>query len=89
MFDFIDELNEIKNNAVGYRYINYGGKLVIVQGYKDILFFDDSTIILKLKVGELCVSGTNLVITEFSTNSIKIVGNIGKIEVGGIRNENK
>lgn len=89
MFDFIDELKELKNNAVGYRYINYGGKLVIVQGYKDILFFDDTTVTLKLKTGELSVSGTKLVVTEFSTNSIKIVGNISKIEVEGIKDEDK
>lgn len=89
MFDFIDELKELKNNAVGYRYINYGGKLVIVQGYKDILFFDDTTVTLKLKTGELSISGTKLVVTEFSTNSIKIVGNISKIEVEGIKDEDK
>lgn len=89
MFDFIDELKELKNNAVGYRYINYGGKLVIVQGYKDILFFDDTTVTLKLKTGELSVSGTKLVVTEFSTNSIKIVGIISKIEVEGIKDEDK
>ncbi len=89
MFDFIDELKELKNNAVGYRYINYGGKLVIVQGYKDILFFDDTTVTLKLKTGELSISGTKLVVTEFSTNSIKIIGNINKIEVEGIKDEDK
>ena len=89
MFDFIDELKELKNNAVGYRYINYGGKLVIVQGYKDILFFDDTIVTLKLKTGELSVLGTKLVVTEFSTNSIKIVGNISKIEVEGIKDEDK
>lgn len=89
MFDFIDELKELKNNAVGYRYINYGGKLVIVQGYKDILFFDDTVVTLKLKTGELSISGTKLVVTEFSTNSIKIVGNISKIEVEGIKDEDK
>ena len=89
MFDFIDELKELKNNAVGYRYINYGGKLVIVQGYKDILFFDDTIVTLKLKTGELSVSGTKLIVTEFSTNSIKIVGNISKIEVEGIKDEDK
>ena len=89
MFDFIDELKELKNNAVGYRYINYGGKLVIVQGYKDILFFDDTVVTLKLKTGELSVSGTKLTVTEFSTNSIKIVGNISKIEVEGIKDEDK
>ena len=89
MFDFIDELKELKNNAVGYRYINYGGKLVIVQGYKDILFFDDTVVTLKLKTGELSILGTKLVVTEFSTNSIKIVGKINKIEVVGFEDENK
>ena len=89
MFDFIDELKELKNNAVGYRYINYGGKLVIVQGYKDILFFDDTIVTLKLKTSELSVFGTKLTVTEFSTNSIKIVGNISKIEVEGIKDEDK
>lgn len=89
MFDFVDELKELKNNIVGYRYINYGGKLVIVQGYKDILFFDDTIVTLKLKTGELSVCGAKLIVTEYSTNSIKISGNISKIEVVGFEDENK
>lgn len=83
MFDFIEDIKELKNSIVGYRYINYGGEVAIVQGYKDILFFDENSVILKLKSGELLVKGQGLVVTEFTTNSVKICGKIISIEKAG------
>ncbi len=83
MFDFIEDIKELKNHAVGYRYTNYGGEVAIIQGYKDILFFDETSVILKLKSGELEVKGQGLVVTEFTTNSVKVCGKIISIEKVG------
>lgn len=80
MFDFINEFGEVKNNISGYRYQNYGGEIIIVQGYKDILFFDENSVILKLKTGELQVRGDNLKVNQFSPNSIVIKGKIVIVE---------
>lgn len=80
MFEFCNDIKELKNNILEYRYQNYGGKVVIVQGYKDIIFFDENSVCLKLKTGEITLSGENLKVEEFSSNTIKIIGKILKIE---------
>ena len=83
MFDFVDELKELKNIVTDYRYTNYGGKLVVVQGYKDILFYDENNITLKLKKGEISVLGTNLKIKDYTSNFVSIVGLISAVETAG------
>ncbi len=83
MFDFINEIEEIKNITKGYRYQNFGGEILVVQGYKDILLLEDENVVLKLKTGELQVMGKNLSVTEFSTNSIVIKGKIDSVESVG------
>lgn len=85
MFEFVDELKELKNILVDFRYTNYGGKTVVVQGYKDILFFDETNIILKLKQGEISISGTNLKLKDYTNNSVIIIGNIVAIDTAGVK----
>ena len=85
MFDFVDELKELKNIVTDYRYTNYGGKLVVVQGYKDILFYDENNITLKLKKGEISVLGTNLKIKDYTSNFVVIIGEIITIETAGVK----
>lgn len=80
MFEFIEDIKELKNKTLGYSYANYDGKVAIIQGYKDILFFDENSVILKLKSGELTITGEQLVVKEYTTNFIKICGNILQIE---------
>lgn len=83
MFDFVNDISEIKNTINGYRYQNYGGEILIVQGYKDILLFDEENIVLKLKTGELQIKGSNLTINEYSGNSVIIKGKIASVESAG------
>lgn len=80
MFEFINDIKELKEQTLGYRYTNYDGKVAIIQGYKDILFFDETSVVLKLKSGELTISGQDLVVNEYTTNSIKVCGKINSIE---------
>lgn len=89
MFSFLQEINDflelpMTSTVTGYKYVNLGGKLLYVQGYKDILSFSETEVILKLKQGELKVKGKNLNIKELNLNSIVIEGKIVLIEqVGG------
>lgn len=83
MFEFIGEIKSIKDKLLDYRYQNYGGKVVIIQGHKDILSFDNECVVLKLKTGALKVLGSNLLITQFSNNTIEIAGKIASVEREG------
>jgi sporulation protein YqfC len=89
MFSFLQEINDflelpITSTVAGYKYVNLAGKLLYVQGYKDILSFSELEVILKLKEGELKIKGKNLNIKELNLNSIVIEGKIAQVEqIGG------
>ena len=89
MFSFLQEINDflelpMTSAHTGYKYGNLGGKFLYVQGYKDILSFSETEVILKLKQSELKVKGKNLNIKELNLNSIVIEGKIVLVEqVGG------
>lgn len=87
MFDFFSDLfDEIGKNA--FRYQVDSGKKIIVQGYKTILQINEENIVLKLKNGEMSISGKNLKVNEFSTNTFIATGKIFKVEIyGGDKNE--
>lgn len=88
MFHFFNEINNmlelpITSVTLSYEYVNLSGKVIYVQGYRDILNFDDTNIILKLKDGELHISGQNLNIRDLNPHSILIEGKVfGVQEVG-------
>ena len=83
MFEFINELKELKQLETSYRYQNYGGKMLVIEGHKDILLMTDENIVLKLKKGDLSIKGNNLFVSELGQNSIIIKGNIIDIERSG------
>jgi sporulation protein YqfC len=88
MFHFLNEINEqlelpITSVLSSYEVVNLGGKVVYVQGYKDILNFEKEHIVLKLKEGELHIKGQNLNIRDLNVNSILIEGTIRLIEEVG------
>ena len=75
MFDFFDELfGEIEKHS--YRYQVDSGKKIVIQGHKNILRIEESTVIVGLKCGELTVCGQNLRVSELGSKQIKIVGKI-------------
>ena len=83
VFEFINELKDLSKIETSYRYQNYGGKLLVVQGHKDILLMTGEQIVLKLKKGDLSIKGNNLGVDELSPNSIIIKGSIINIERSG------
>ena len=78
MFNFIDEIKDVDIND--YRYINYAGKKVYVQGFKSLLIFNEEEISLKIKNGELSIFGANLKIEELGRDTVLISGNINEIK---------
>jgi len=77
--ELAENIKTIKNEIVGYEYVNYGGKQVNVMGYKDLLFFDEVKVILKVKNGELLVIGKNLQVLEVSHGFITVKGEISSV----------
>ena len=90
MFHFFNEINDllqvpVTNVLNGYEYINLSGKAIYIQGYKDILSFNEEHIILKLKKGELHIKGENLNIRDLNLNCILIEGRIFIVEEAGVK----
>jgi|LGVE01.1.fsa_nt_gb sporulation protein YqfC len=88
MFNFLNEFTEqIGSTPMGavttYKYVNLGGNLIYVQGYRDILAFSDVEIVLKLKNGELKIFGSELNIKDLNINSVTISGKISGVEKVG------
>lgn len=84
MFDFIDEIIDLKNIVKCYRYVNIGGSNLYVQGFKEIVSFSPDTIILKLSKNSLKIYGSNLIIKELDTNSINVTGKIDSVVEGAV-----
>lgn len=83
MFEFIEEIKSLKDVVCDYRYQNYGGKVIVVQGHKDIISFDSESVVLKLKTGALKILGKDLVVSQFSSNTIEVSGKILSVEREG------
>lgn len=85
MFNFFDEikgnLKKIDQNILNsYNLINLSGKILYVEGHLGLTILTDSLIAFKVKKGRIEVSGNDLVLSELSQNTMKIEGNIKKVE---------
>lgn len=85
MFNFFDEikgnLKKIDRNILNsYNLINLSGKILYVEGHLGLTILTDSLIAFKVKKGRIEVSGSDLVLSELSQNTMKIEGNIKKVE---------
>ena len=80
MFSFFNEFGLCKE-MLSYKYVNLNGEKVYVQGFKNLLCFDDKSIILKLKDNEMEIVGERLNIEELSQNTILVTGKIICVKV--------
>ena len=86
VFDFfVDLFQELSPKS--FRYQVDSGRQIVVEGYKNILKIDDCNVVVKLFDGELEISGENLHVLEFGTNTIKIVGKIFCVSTRGVKDE--
>ncbi len=86
MFDFFEDIAKktglpfnILNN--GFRVINFCNQSVYIEGFKNIISFENSEISIKLSRGIVKVTGENLKIKEMNLEDITIVGNIFSTEI--------
>lgn len=80
----VNELLErisLTQEIVGFRYLNLGGKVVYIIGFKNILKFSSGEISFKINNSTIiAVKGNNLYIKEMDSNSAMVCGEITSIE---------
>ena len=85
MFNFFDEIK--KGTVVepdllnSYNLVNISGKILYVEGHKGLTLLSKEIITFKVKSGRVCVEGKDMVLSELSENTMKILGQIDKVEV--------
>jgi len=85
MFSFIKDLfeeKELTKEVLQYKTVMLSNKLMVVQGFLTLLKVEENEIILKVKDGELTISGQDLKIKEINNKVISIKGLLQKVEVG-------
>lgn len=65
----------------GYKFINFAGKALYVEGFTSIILLESEQIILKLKKGRLKVLGSTLSIKDLNFGQLMIKGNLSLVEV--------
>ena len=83
MFNFFDEIkNNLKKSDLmpSFNLINLSGKILYVEGHYGLTILSPSMIAFKIKKGRIVVEGDSLFLSELSQNTLKIEGNIKKIE---------
>jgi sporulation protein YqfC len=82
MFNFFDEIKDIKNISIVEKYnlVNISGQLLYVEGHLGLTNLSKENISFRVKGGRIVVEGENMTLAELSENTIKIIGNIKKVE---------
>ena len=85
MFNFFDEIKSGMDNALPqgiekYNIVNISGRILYVEGHRGITTLSKSNITFKVKGGRIVVEGKDMIMAELTENTLKIVGNIIKIE---------
>ena len=78
--ELLSQISLTKEN-IGFRYLNLGGKVVYIIGFKSIIKFSATNITFKINNScILSVSGENLYIQEMDTSSAMVCGQIKIVE---------
>ena len=82
MFNFFVELKKhFKLESLQeYQMINLSNKFIYLEGHKGMISFSKTMINFKVKSGVLVIKGEELFLSEISTDTISIKGNITSIE---------
>lgn len=83
MFNFFSELKKIAKNEKfvdKYNIVNMSGKILYVEGHTGICKLSQSLIAFKFKGGIITVEGEEMSLAELSETTIKIVGQIKRVE---------
>jgi len=84
MFNFFEEikkgLKKTDNEFNGYNIINMSGRLVYVEGHRGLLALSKELVVFKTKHKNISVVGKDMILEELSENTLKISGEIQKVE---------
>ncbi len=85
MFNFLGEIKENLKTSKNvdfnsFNIINISGKMLYVEGHLGLVTLSKELISFKVKKGVVLVEGKDMVLSELSENTIKIVGVISKVE---------
>ena len=82
MFNFFDELKTSLSQDLtsNYQLVNISGQLLYVEGHLGITQLSKKLITFKIKGGHLTIEGEDLILSELTSNTLKICGKICKIE---------
>ena len=81
-FDELLERAGLLSSSISYRYMNFGGKVVYLAGFKEILQLNSENIIFRLKdKGRISIMGEGLSIKEMDTEIVMVTGLIHTVEV--------
>ena len=83
MFNFFSELKKIAKNEKfvdKYNLINMSGKILYIEGHTGVCKLSHTLIAFKVKGGMIAVEGEDMSLAELSETTIKIVGQIKRVE---------
>lgn len=83
MFNFFNELKKtLKDEKLTDRYniVNMSGRILYVEGHTGICQLSKDAISFKFKGGVIIVEGNGLVLSELMDKTLKITGEIKKVE---------
>lgn len=85
MFNFFEEIKGQlrrvdKNLLSSYNMVNLSGKILYVEGHLGLTVLSPTVIAFKIKKGRVEVEGENLFLSELSSNTLKIEGQIKRVE---------
>ncbi|MBQ8749390.1 MAG: YabP/YqfC family sporulation protein [Clostridia bacterium] len=84
MINLVSELLDkisLSSESVGFRYLNLGGKVLYLIGFKSVLKFSSNEITFKINNSTIItVRGDNLYIKEMDASSAMVCGEIKAVE---------
>ncbi len=85
MFNFFNEIkSNLKNKTLhgldSFNIINLSGNLLYVEGHTGLVTLSKELISFKVKGAVFLVEGQNMLLCELSENTLKISGQIKKVE---------
>lgn len=85
MFNFINEIKgNLKNSKDitldNFNIINLSGKILYVEGHHGLVTLSKELVSFKIKKGVVMIEGKDLILAELNENTIKICGEIKKVE---------
>ena len=83
MFNFFKEIFGKADADVlpnSFNIVNVAGKLLYLEGHSGLQELSKEMIVVKIKGGCVQICGQQLLLSELSENTIKIVGKICKVE---------